>query len=106
MTRQRTLVSAFWSLQRARHGEQPVWLAVVLAAMLGQLGLPGGGFGHGRVGLGTGRTKPAPVTSGRSSADSRPGRASHTAGTDRRDDVKLPKAPAVERQGILSRCQW
>ncbi|MBO0881997.1 MAG: molybdopterin-dependent oxidoreductase, partial [Mycobacterium sp.] len=47
MARRRTLVSVSWSLQRARHGEQPVWLAVVLAAMLGQLGLPGGGFGHG-----------------------------------------------------------
>jgi biotin/methionine sulfoxide reductase len=47
MARLRTLVSVSWSLQRARHGEQPVWLAVVLAAMLGQLGLPGGGFGHG-----------------------------------------------------------
>ncbi|HSZ42741.1 MAG TPA: molybdopterin-dependent oxidoreductase [Trebonia sp.] len=43
----RTLVTVSWSLQRARHGEQPVWLGVVLAAMLGQIGLPGGGFGHG-----------------------------------------------------------
>ena len=43
----RTLVTVSWSLQRAEHGEQPVWLGVVLAAMLGQIGLPGGGFGHG-----------------------------------------------------------
>jgi biotin/methionine sulfoxide reductase len=43
----RTLVTVSWSLQRARHGEQPLWLGVVLAAMLGQIGLPGGGFGHG-----------------------------------------------------------
>ncbi|MCU1641698.1 MAG: molybdopterin oxidoreductase [Nocardia sp.] len=43
----RTLVTVSWSLQRAHHGEQPVWLGVVLAAMLGQIGLPGGGFGHG-----------------------------------------------------------
>ena len=34
------------SLQRAEHGEQPVWMAVVLAAMLGQIGLPGGGFAY------------------------------------------------------------
>jgi biotin/methionine sulfoxide reductase len=40
----RTLVTCSMSLQRAEHGEQPVWLAVVLAAMLGQIGLPGGGF--------------------------------------------------------------
>jgi biotin/methionine sulfoxide reductase len=47
MAAPRTLVTVSWSLQRARHGEQPLWLGVVLAAMLGQIGLPGGGFGHG-----------------------------------------------------------
>ena len=36
-----------WSLQRAHHGEQPYWVAIALAAMLGQIGLPGGGFGFG-----------------------------------------------------------
>src|SRR4030095_6899345 len=34
------------SLQRAEHGEQPVWMAAVLAAMLGQIGLPGGGYNY------------------------------------------------------------
>src|SRR5262249_50745510 len=29
------------------HGEQPFWMAVVLAAVLGQIGLPGGGVGFG-----------------------------------------------------------
>ncbi len=43
----RTLVNTAYSLQRAQHGEQPFWMAVVLAAMLGQIGLPGGGFGLG-----------------------------------------------------------
>lgn len=47
MAAARTFVTVSWSLQRARHGEQPLWLGVVLAAMLGQIGLPGGGFGHG-----------------------------------------------------------
>ena len=47
MAAARTMVTVSWSLQRARHGEQPLWLGVVLAAMLGQIGLPGGGFGHG-----------------------------------------------------------
>ncbi|WP_024805177.1 molybdopterin guanine dinucleotide-containing S/N-oxide reductase [Nocardia sp. BMG51109] len=47
MAASRTLVTVSWSLQRARYGEQPLWLGVVLAAMLGQIGLPGGGFGHG-----------------------------------------------------------
>jgi biotin/methionine sulfoxide reductase len=45
-TGRRTLVACAQSLQRAEHGEQPVWMAVVLAAMLGQIGLPGGGFAY------------------------------------------------------------
>jgi biotin/methionine sulfoxide reductase len=36
-----------WSLQRAEYGEQPVWASIALAALLGQIGLPGGGFGNG-----------------------------------------------------------
>jgi biotin/methionine sulfoxide reductase len=45
----RSLVTCAWSLQRAHHGEQPYWGAITLAAMLGGIGLPGGGFafGHG-----------------------------------------------------------
>lgn len=43
----RTLVHVSWSLQRTEHGEQPVWAGIALAALLGQIGLPGGGFGHG-----------------------------------------------------------
>jgi biotin/methionine sulfoxide reductase len=43
----RTMVTASWSLQRADHGEQPYWALVLLAACLGQIGLPGGGFGFG-----------------------------------------------------------
>ncbi|MEM7744318.1 MAG: molybdopterin-dependent oxidoreductase [Pseudomonadota bacterium] len=43
----RTMVTVSWSLQRAENGEQPIWMAIVLAAMLGQIGLPGGGFGIG-----------------------------------------------------------
>ena len=42
----RTLVTVAHALQRAEHGEQPVWMACVLAAMLGQIGLPGGGFNY------------------------------------------------------------
>ncbi len=47
MAAQRTFVTAAWSLQRAQHGEQPYWMVVTLAAMLGQVGLPGAGFGFG-----------------------------------------------------------
>ncbi len=42
----RTLVTCSQSLQRAEHGEEPVWMGVVLAAMLGQIGLAGGGFAY------------------------------------------------------------
>ena len=47
MAEGRTLVCTAVSLQRADHGEQPLWMTVTLAAMLGQIGLPGGGFGIG-----------------------------------------------------------
>lgn len=47
MASQRTLISLSWSLQRADHGEQPYWMGTVLATMLGQIGLPGGGIGYG-----------------------------------------------------------
>jgi biotin/methionine sulfoxide reductase len=47
MASRRTMISVAWSVQRADHGEQPCWMAIVLAAMLGQIGLPGGGFGIG-----------------------------------------------------------
>ncbi|CAH2603280.1 trimethylamine N-oxide reductase 1 [Rhodovastum atsumiense] len=41
----RTMLAGGWSLQRQHHGEQAHWMLVTLAAMLGQIGLPGGGFG-------------------------------------------------------------
>lgn len=47
MTRQRTMISLSWSLSRHEHGEQPYWMGITLAAMLGQIGLPGGGIGLG-----------------------------------------------------------
>jgi biotin/methionine sulfoxide reductase len=53
----RTLITMSWSLQRADHGEQTYWGAVMLAAVLGQIGLPGGGigFGYGAInGIGAG----------------------------------------------------
>lgn len=45
MARTRTLITSTWSLQRADHGEQPFWMTIALGCMLGQVGLPGGGFG-------------------------------------------------------------
>ncbi|MFF1831490.1 molybdopterin-dependent oxidoreductase [Paenarthrobacter sp. NPDC058040] len=46
MAHKRSLINLSWSLQRQQHGEQPVWLGITLAAMLGQVGRPGGGFAH------------------------------------------------------------
>jgi biotin/methionine sulfoxide reductase len=43
----RTMLNIAWALQRAAHGEQPFWALVTLASMLGQIGLPGGGYGLG-----------------------------------------------------------
>lgn len=45
MAATRTTVNINWSLQRSHRGEQPFWALVTLASMLGQIGLPGGGFG-------------------------------------------------------------
>ena len=47
MASSRTLIGVSWSVQRADRGEQPYWMTIALAAMLGQIGLPGGGFGFG-----------------------------------------------------------
>ncbi|QLB14710.1 trimethylamine N-oxide reductase I catalytic subunit [Mannheimia granulomatis] len=40
-----TMLMGGWGMQRQRHGEQTHWMLVTLASMLGQIGLPGGGFG-------------------------------------------------------------
>jgi len=53
MGRNRTLINISWSLQRSHHGEQTVWAAIALAAAIGQIGLPGGGFGIGYGAVGT-----------------------------------------------------
>jgi len=47
MAKSRTLISVSWSLTRQEHGEQPFWMATTLAAMLGQIGLPGAGIAFG-----------------------------------------------------------
>lgn len=62
MAKGRTFLSMAWSLQRADHGEQPFWALIALAVALGQVGLPGGGFGFGYgslEGLG-GQRQPSP----------------------------------------------
>ncbi len=46
----RSMLTMAWSLQRSHYGEQPFWALITVASMLGQIGLPGGGFA---VGYGT-----------------------------------------------------
>lgn len=41
----RTMLMVGWGMQRQHHGEQVHWAIVTLASMIGQIGLPGGGFG-------------------------------------------------------------
>lgn len=41
----RTFLAGNWAMQRAHHGEQADWMLMVLASMISQIGLPGGGFG-------------------------------------------------------------
>ena len=43
----KTMISISWSLQRASAGEQPLWMGITLASMLGHIGTEGGGIGFG-----------------------------------------------------------
>ncbi len=68
----RTMLMSGWGMQRAHHGEQPHWMLVTLASMIGQIGLPGGGFGlsyhYSNGGVPTAKTPiPSGITAGSSS---------------------------------------
>lgn len=54
----RTQLLFGWCIQRQQHGEQPYWMGAVLAAMLGYIGLPGGGvsYAHHYSGIGVSST--------------------------------------------------
>lgn len=47
LTEKRSMISMAWGLQRADHGEQPIWAGLALACVIGQIGQPGTGFGFG-----------------------------------------------------------
>ncbi len=51
LARERSVISVGLSLQRQQYGEQAHWMTIVLGAMLGHMGLPGGGvaFGYGCI---------------------------------------------------------
>lgn len=75
----RSQIVAGWCVQRMQHGEQWAWMVVVLAAMLGQIGLPGGGFGFGWHYNGAGTpTRKGIILSGFSGSTSTPPRHAST----------------------------
>ena len=47
ITKNKTMISISWSLQRASAGEQPLWMGITLASMLGHIGTERGGIGFG-----------------------------------------------------------
>ncbi len=47
IAKEKVMVSVAWGLQRADHGEQVVWAALALSALLGRVGQKGLGFGFG-----------------------------------------------------------
>ena len=102
----RTLITCSQSLQRAEHGEQPVWMGVVLAAMLGQIGLPGGGFAYA---LGsTSNTGKPPLAVPLPDAAARPQqhRRFHPGGAHRRHAAAPRRAVRLQRPAAdLSRHQ-
>lgn len=61
MAGKRTMITLAYSLQRGDHGEQPIWMGITLAAMLGQIGLPGTGFGVGYGSMGAKGMNRAPA---------------------------------------------
>ncbi len=107
MASSRTLIAVTWSVQRADHGEQPYWMTIALASMLGQIGLPGGGFGFGYgamhgIGAATRQVAPPKIPVGRNPVESwipvarladmllNPGAAYSFNGEDRRyPDIRL-----------------
>ncbi|RNL60670.1 molybdopterin oxidoreductase [Nocardioides marmoriginsengisoli] len=54
----RTLINTTHSLQRSQHGEQPLWAALTLACLLGQVGLPGRGYAYSLGSMGNNGAPP------------------------------------------------
>jgi biotin/methionine sulfoxide reductase len=98
MATTRTLITVAWSLQRAEHGEQPYWMSAVLAAMLGQIGLPGGGvgYGYGAIG-GVGKSL---IGSARHDipATDEPGEDDHPGGADRGHAAQSRAGPTISTE--------
>jgi biotin/methionine sulfoxide reductase len=71
----RTMINCTWSLQRGHRGEQPYWASIALASLLGQIGLPGGGFAFGFGSInGVGSPRPGVAAPGMSGGQDSVGR--------------------------------
>ncbi|GAA6165494.1 molybdopterin guanine dinucleotide-containing S/N-oxide reductase [Pelagimonas sp. KU-00592-HH] len=74
MAASRTMICCAAGLQRADWGEQPLWMSVTLAAMLGQIGLPGAGYTigygvNGTIGVMDRILRPGALPQGRNPVD-------------------------------------
>ncbi|OCR89427.1 biotin sulfoxide reductase [Campylobacter fetus subsp. testudinum] len=72
----RTFLAGNWAMQRAQHGEMADWCLIVLASMIGQIGLAGGGVGFSMHFGGGGQAKaivgtPAGISQGRNRVEDR-----------------------------------
>ncbi|WP_373235610.1 molybdopterin-dependent oxidoreductase [Cohaesibacter celericrescens] len=43
----KSMIAMTWGMQRADHGEQPLWAGLALACLIGQIGQPGTGYAFG-----------------------------------------------------------
>ena len=47
LVRNKSMIAMSWGMQRADHGEQPLWAGIALACVIGQIGKAGTGFAFG-----------------------------------------------------------
>ena len=110
MREKRSMLMGGWGIQRAQHGEQVHWMMVVLAAMCGHIGQPGGGFGFSyHYSNGGAATSMAPALGGISANPkggseglSWVGESLATIPLARFADIVLPACTSLERVDITS----
>lgn len=110
MREKRSMLMGGWGIQRAQHGEQVHWMMVVLAAMCGHIGQPGGGFGFSyHYSNGGAATTMAPALGGISANPkggseglSWVGESLATIPLARFADIVLPACTSLERVDITS----
>jgi biotin/methionine sulfoxide reductase len=102
MAKTRTLINMSWSVQRSDRGEQPVWMTVTLASILGQIGLPGGGFSLG-LGATAGTGLPLPPNVPRPTLPLGPNRITNHVPAGRVTDMLLNPGREIQYNGRVLR---